>query len=176
MCIMSEWLANFDDFCFKVQCLEHRYSSKQLVFSTRQKKKQNPRGVVAFLGPGFPRSKTIVLSTLKEILSFIKGENVSTIQVGGFFFFRQKNVGKKRCSQTKNKQKQKKNGNEGGKEETFAARILQNNFSGKQKITGGELCQRGPWNSSKVDAGRPWPHIPSWKFRVAQKPGNRWEK
>jgi len=49
------------------------------------------------------RSKTIVLSTLKEILSFVKGENGSSIQVGIFF----EKIGEKDMFTKKTKHKQK---------------------------------------------------------------------
>ncbi len=137
ICIISEWLANFDDFSFKVHVWSIGIHPNSSSFH-KAKKPKNPRGVVAFLGPGFLRSKTIVLSTLKEILSFIKGENVSTIQVGGFFVPK-KNT-EKRCSQTKIKQKQKKR-NEGGKEETIAAKILKI-ISQESKKSQGESCVR----------------------------------
>lgn len=47
------------------------------------------------------RSKTIVLSTLKEILSFVKGENGSSIQVGIFF----EKIGEKDTKKTKQNKK-----------------------------------------------------------------------
>lgn len=94
------------------------------------------------------RSKTIVLSTLKEILSFVKGENGSSIQVGIFF----EKIGEKDMF-TKKQNKTKKI--KGGKEKPcWNILTLKLSFSGYQKITGEGGCHRGPKISRPLKPGR----------------------